>query len=371
MTLSILLTSQNQCQRMFLLGSSNARNTFPVELRQLEHFIAVAEELSFTRAARRLHVVQSGVSAAIRSLERELGCALFERTSQRVRLTGAGAALLPEARATLHAAEAARDAVRAAQDTLRGTVNVGAMASVEVVDLPALLGQLHARHPAIDVRPRLATTGSEGLAHALLSGDLDVAFLSLPERKPAGIDARELATVPLVLVVNAAHPLAQRRELTLADLAEEPFVDFPPGYGNREVVDRAVRGGGHRTPGGPGSARHRHGGDPRPARSGHRLPARVRRCPHPRPARPGRPRHRAPLEHASRHVVDAAAQLGSAGAARPGRPPRHRPVTPGPRPGPWRAPHATTAARHRRSADVTRRIRRPGRSPCRAATSGR
>jgi DNA-binding transcriptional LysR family regulator len=66
-----------------------------------------------------------------------------------------------------------------------------------------------------------------------------VAFLSLPEHKPAGIDARELATVPLVLVVSAAHPLAQRGKVALADLAGEPFVDFPPGYGNREVVDRA------------------------------------------------------------------------------------------------------------------------------------
>lgn len=244
MAVSILLTSQNQCQRMFLLGSSNASDTSRVELRQLEHFIAVAEELSFTRAARRLHVVQSGVSAAIRSLERELGCALFERTSQQVRLTGAGAALLPEARTTLNAAQAAQDAVRAAQDTLRGTVNVGAMASVEVVDLPALLGQLHARHPAIDVRLRLATAGSAGLAQALLSGDLDVAFLSLPERKPAGIGARELATVPLVLVVSAAHPLAQRGKVALADLAGEPFVDFPPGYGNREVVDRALAAAG-------------------------------------------------------------------------------------------------------------------------------
>jgi DNA-binding transcriptional LysR family regulator len=244
MAFSILLTSQDQRQRMFLLGSSNASDTPRMELRQLEHFIAVAEELSFTRAARRLHVVQSGVSAAIRSLERELGCALFERTSQRVQLTGAGAALLPEARATLHAAQAAQDAVCAAQDTLRGTVNVGAMASVEVVDLPALLGQLHARHPAIDVRLRLATTGSAGLAHALLSGNLDVAFLSLPEHKPAGIDARELATVPLVLVVSAAHPLARRGAVALADLAGEPFVDFPPGYGNREVVDRAFAAAG-------------------------------------------------------------------------------------------------------------------------------
>ncbi|MFE0330008.1 LysR substrate-binding domain-containing protein [Streptomyces sp. NPDC058960] len=71
-----------------------------------------------------------------------------------------------------------------------------------------------------------------------------MAFLSLPERKPAGIDARELATVPLVLVVSAAHPLAQRGKVVLADLAGEPFVDFPPGYGNREVVDRAFAAAG-------------------------------------------------------------------------------------------------------------------------------
>ncbi|WP_377273681.1 LysR family transcriptional regulator [Peterkaempfera sp. SMS 1(5)a] len=215
-----------------------------MELRQLEHFIAVAEELSFTRAARRLHVVQSGVSAAIRSLERELGCALFERTSQRVQLTGAGAALLPEARSTLRAAQTARDAVREAQDAVLGTVNVGSMASVEVVDLPGLLGQLHATHRGIDVRLRLATTGSAGLAQSLLTGDLDVAFLSLPERRPAGIDARRLATVPLFPVVPADHPLAKRDDVTLAELANEPFVDFPPGYGNREVVDRAFAAAG-------------------------------------------------------------------------------------------------------------------------------
>ncbi len=156
------------------------------------------------------------------------------------------------------------------------------MASVEVVDLPALLGQLHARHPAIDVRLRLATTGSAGLAHALLSGDLDVAFLSLPEHKPAGIDAQELATVPLVLVVSAAHPLAQRGKVAaLADLAGEPFVDFPPGYGNREVVDRAfavagvVRRVALEVPDiDMGAALVQ-------ARSGHRLPARLRRRPHP------------------------------------------------------------------------------------------
>jgi DNA-binding transcriptional LysR family regulator len=82
-----------------------------MELRHLQFFVAVAEELSFTRASRRLHVVQSGVSSAIQGLERELGAPLFDRDRHRVALTDAGLALLPEARATLAAAQAARVAV--------------------------------------------------------------------------------------------------------------------------------------------------------------------------------------------------------------------------------------------------------------------
>ena len=94
-----------------------------MELRHLEYFVAVAEELSFTRASRRLHVVQSGVSSAIQGLERELGAALFDRDRHRVTLTEAGQALLPEARATLAAAQAAADAVAEATAGLRGTLS--------------------------------------------------------------------------------------------------------------------------------------------------------------------------------------------------------------------------------------------------------
>src|SRR5271165_2552150 len=112
-----------------------------VELRHLEYFVAVAEELSFTRASRRLHVVQSGVSSSIQGLERELGVALFDRDRHRVTLTEAGQALLPEARATLAAAQAAADAVAEATAGLRGTLFVGTMISTGSVDVPALLGR--------------------------------------------------------------------------------------------------------------------------------------------------------------------------------------------------------------------------------------
>src|SRR5919198_245380 len=100
-----------------------------MELRHLATFVAVAEEGSFTRAAGRLHVVQSAVSAAVRALERELGVTLFDRSTHRVELTDAGRALLPEARRTLAAAAAARDAVDQLRGGLRGTVRLGMMLS--------------------------------------------------------------------------------------------------------------------------------------------------------------------------------------------------------------------------------------------------
>src|ERR1700756_3323405 len=98
-----------------------------MELRQLATFVAVAEEGSFTRAADRLHVVQSAVSAGVRNLEKELGAMLFDPSPHSVKLTDAGRALLPEARATLAAAQAARDAVDEARGGLRGTVVLGTM----------------------------------------------------------------------------------------------------------------------------------------------------------------------------------------------------------------------------------------------------
>ncbi|KUJ35586.1 LysR family transcriptional regulator [Streptomyces sp. NPDC093228] len=219
-----------------------------MELRQLEYFVAVAEELSFTRAAARLHVVQSAVSAAIRSLERELGPTLFERSSQRVALTSAGAALLPEARNTLDAARAAREAAQLSEGRLRGTLHIGTFTSLVRPDLPQILGRFHRLHPAVTLRLAVSPRGSAGLVERLLAGSLDLAFVSLPGDPPAGLRVREIYTAPMALLVPAEHPLARSdgpRELT--ELVEEPFIDTPPGYGNREVTDRAfARAGLHR-----------------------------------------------------------------------------------------------------------------------------
>jgi DNA-binding transcriptional LysR family regulator len=214
-----------------------------VELRHLEVFVAVAEELSFTRASARLHLVQSGVSSAVKALERDLGAALFDRDRHRVMLTDAGQVLLPEARATLAAAQAAKEAVSQAQGGLRGAVTVGTMLSTGPFDLPGLLGRFHQTHPGVTVKLRMSARGSAGLAREVLDGSLDLALVSLPGPPPAGLSLRPVAEEPLVAVGQPGHPLAAR-PATLADLAAEPFIDFPPGWGNRAVADQAFAAAG-------------------------------------------------------------------------------------------------------------------------------
>lgn len=229
------------------MGAITGGDNGSVELRQFEYFLAVADTLSFTRAAKRLHVVQSGVSATIKALERELGAELFVRGPAGVTLTAAGRELEPHARATIDAARAAKDAVFAAVGSVgavRGTVRLGTLMSVNNIDLPTLLAELRARHPGVLVQIRFARAGSAGLAQQLRDDSLDVALLVFPDGAPADLHTRLVAAFPLLLVVPADHPLAGRESVSLPELAGMSFVDGPPGYGNRAVVDRAFAAAG-------------------------------------------------------------------------------------------------------------------------------
>jgi DNA-binding transcriptional LysR family regulator len=215
-----------------------------MELRHFEYFVAVAEERSFTRAAARLHVVQSGVSAVIKALERELGAELLERTSKRVVLTDAGEALLPRARAALDAVRAARDAVDEVRGGLRGTVRIGTLTSVGMIDVSGLLGRFHRSYPDVRLQLQVSSRGSVGLLEGLVDGSIDLAVVSVPGRPPAGVRVRQAHHEQLHLVLPEGHRLVDAEEVTVADLAGEAFVDFPEGYGNRVVVDRAFAAAG-------------------------------------------------------------------------------------------------------------------------------
>jgi DNA-binding transcriptional LysR family regulator len=208
-----------------------------MELRQLEHFVAVAEEGGFTRAARRVHIVQSGLSASVRALERDLGAQLLRRTTRRVELTEAGRALLDEARRTLAAAAAAREAVAAVQGVLRGRLSIGVMQAHSAVDLPAALGRFHAAHP--DVALDLRQTGTADLTGDVRAGRLDLAVVAWPGAPPPGVRKIPLASEPMVLACPPGHHLARRTRVELRDLVDEAMVDFPSGWGIRMAVDGA------------------------------------------------------------------------------------------------------------------------------------
>jgi DNA-binding transcriptional LysR family regulator len=215
-----------------------------MELRHLATFVAVAEEGSFTRASGRLHVVQSAVSAGVRTLERELGAPLFDRTTHQVELTDAGQALLPEARATLAAARAAREAVDQVRGGLRGTVTLGIMQADArgTINTARLLAAFRAEHPDVELRARQAN--SDEMAAQVRDGRLDFAFLALPSRRATGLQLTPLGREPMPLAVHDGHRLAGRAEVELAATTEETFADGPPTFGTRIAVDRAFAAAG-------------------------------------------------------------------------------------------------------------------------------
>ncbi|WP_309109778.1 LysR family transcriptional regulator [Saccharothrix sp.] len=207
-----------------------------MEFRQLEYFVAVAEECHFTRAARRMRVAQSGLSASIRALEVELGAPLFLRSTRQVELTQAGRALLVEARRVLGSVDAARNAVAGVQGLLRGTLSVGSVQCLHAVHLPEVLARFHDRHPGVEIRLRQG--GSGELAEEVRAGRLDLAFIT---SAPAGdLPQSTLDTEPMVLVCGPESRFAQEDSVFLADLSGESFVDFNPDWGTRDDVDRAL-----------------------------------------------------------------------------------------------------------------------------------
>ncbi|MGJ0204876.1 LysR substrate-binding domain-containing protein [Leucobacter sp. gxy201] len=216
-----------------------------MELQQLRYVIALAEEMNFTRAAERCFVVQSSLSHQVKALERELGVALFARSSRRVELTAAGAAFVAQARASLAAAERAVSDAAAANGRIRGTLTVGVIPTVTAIDIPAGLGRFHRTHP--EVRIRLRGGGSDEFIAAIRAGRMDAAVLGLPDSTPPiGVNARVLARERLVAVLSSAHRLARRRRLRLVDLADEVFVDFPAGTPGRAPSDLAFHAAGVR-----------------------------------------------------------------------------------------------------------------------------
>ncbi|NKR32694.1 LysR family transcriptional regulator [Rhodococcus hoagii] len=207
-----------------------------MELRQLEYFVAVAEEANFTRAAARVHVSQSGISAQIRQLENDLGAPLFDRSTRVAALTVAGEAALAHARAALAAARAVRDAVDDVNQLVRGRLEVGMVTACTVTPLFDALSSFHRAHPGIDVS--LREDNSDRLVDDVRAGAVDLALVGVAGAEPAGLHSFTVVRERLVAAVPRNHPLAQLSSVTLADVCAHPLVTLPPGTGIRTVLDR-------------------------------------------------------------------------------------------------------------------------------------
>ena len=193
-----------------------------MELRHLRYFVAVGDALNFGRAALALHIAQPPLSRAIRALEAELGATLFDRGTRGVRLTGAGAALLPEARRLLRDAEAFRDGARQYAAGAAGTLSIGFVSTAAYNVLPRIVPAFRARRPGVRLALREAT--SDVQPAALASGELDVGFL-IPGSRDSALAYAPLHREPLVAALPARRRWPVR--VSLRSLAGEAFILFP------------------------------------------------------------------------------------------------------------------------------------------------
>jgi DNA-binding transcriptional LysR family regulator len=208
-----------------------------MELRQLAYFVAVAEEAGFTRAAERVHISQSGVSAQIRQLERELGAPLFDRSGRRATVTPAGAAALEHARAALASAELVRRAVDDVTGLIRGRLVLGMVTGCTISPLFDALVAFNRAHPGVEIA--LLEDNSDELIRCLRDGTADVALIGACGAPPSDLESLVIISEPLVAAVAPTHRLADANRVTLAEIAPHTVVCLPQGTGVRAVFDRA------------------------------------------------------------------------------------------------------------------------------------
>ncbi|GAA2579865.1 LysR substrate-binding domain-containing protein [Dactylosporangium fulvum] len=212
-----------------------------MDARQLTYFLTVVEEQQFTSAAHACGISQSGLSAGIRALERSLGARLFDRSTRKVRLTSAGEALVPHARAVLAAQSAAQYAVARASERVEGLLRVGTEQCLGVVEVAPLVEQMSHAHPGVTIE--FFQQGTHDLIAMLRAGRLDLALVSHPD-DIEGVKRTVLGARRRVFL--ASEPMAPPGEVigSWKELASYPFVDLQESWAMRTQNDRMFEQGG-------------------------------------------------------------------------------------------------------------------------------
>ncbi len=212
-----------------------------MDLRQLNHLIAVAEHQSFSAAARALHTVQSNVSTHVAKLEKELGAALIDRHTMQP--TAEGRAVLERARRIRTELQAINDDIVSMRHEVAGEVRIGCIGTTGRWMASPLLGRLAERHPAL--RPVLVDATTTSLTPRVLDGDLDMAIVNTPVVE-TGLESEPLFDEERIIVAPADHPLADRGTIDVADLAEHPVMLTPRGTTFRDAIDQELAAAGVR-----------------------------------------------------------------------------------------------------------------------------
>jgi DNA-binding transcriptional LysR family regulator len=213
-----------------------------MNLRQLACFVAIVEEGSFTRAARRVGITQPSLSQHVRSLEEELGGAVLERLPRGVALTPAGRTLLPEARAALRAVERGRRGARAALALESGDLEIATVLSMAVGLLPRYIRLWHERHPDVGIRLQEFRHRSL-LEDAVEQGVADFAIGPLPLRAWEG-QLEQVSWEEFVVVAPPGDPLASRRRVRLEELADREWVLYHADHGLAGILEEVCRRAG-------------------------------------------------------------------------------------------------------------------------------
>ena len=212
-----------------------------MDLRQLNHLIAVAEHQSFSAAARALHTVQSNVSTHVAKLEKELGAALIDRHTMEP--TAEGRAVLERARRIRTELQAINDDIVSMRHEVAGEVRIGCIGTTGRWMASPLLGRLAERHPSL--LPVLVDATTTSLTPRVLDGDLDMAIVNTPVVE-AGLESEPLFDEERIIVAPADHPLADRGTIDVADLAEHPVMLTPRGTTFRDAIDQELAAAGVR-----------------------------------------------------------------------------------------------------------------------------
>ena len=211
-----------------------------MDIRQLRYFISVAQNLSFTGAAKELFVAQSAVSQQIADLEKKIGVQLFVRDKRSVKLTSAGSVLLKESISLVKKTEEAIEKTRQADQGIIGSLKLGFLGYSERIYLPHLIRQFRGAYPNIDLQLEQYNHGI--LNEALITGELDIGFtFSFGLNTIGGLEGKSVFTETISVVLNCEHPLAHRTSVNISELAKENFIvlnreESPQGFNQTLLI---------------------------------------------------------------------------------------------------------------------------------------